>query len=191
MFSGADPRRLDYVHGLALIRIGFGLYFLSQAYAKLTGGWLATADPLTRFIGPFLQNNTTQDFYRPFLENVVLPNALLISQLVTIGECGVALSLTLGLFTRLGGMVGMWLNLNYMLMKGLLNGAGSNDRLWFLAELVFAVTAAGLVWGLDGKLGVLFAGNPLTRWLAGLSDEAAAGAATAAGGQQLPSGGAG
>src|SRR3954447_22416916 len=143
---------LSYAHGLALLRIGFGLYFLSQIYAKVTGGWLSSADPLMRgFIGPSLQNNTAQNFYRPFLENVVQPNALLFSQLVTLGELVVTISLTLGLFTRLGGGLGMWLNLNYMLMKGLANNAGSNDRLWFLAELIFAVTAAGLVWGLDGK----------------------------------------
>ena len=192
MFGRDNPRRLDYAHGLALIRIGFGLYVLSQVLAKLMANWLGSAEPMLRSgVTAALQNNTAEAIYRPFLEGVVQPNALLFSQLVTIGELVVAVSLTLGLFTRLGGILGMWLNLNYMLMKGLANNAGSNDRLFFLAELVFAVTAAGLVWGLDGKLSSLFARNPLTRWLAGLSDEAAAGEAAAAEGQRLSSGGAG
>ncbi len=170
MFRGDDERLLGYGQGMALIRIGFGLYFLSQAFAKITGHWLSTADPLLNgFIGPSLKNNTAQGFYRPFLENVVQPNGLLFSQLVTLAELAVAISLILGLFTRFGGLLGAWLNLNYMLMKGLANNAGSNDRLWFLAEVVFALTAAGLVWGLDGKLAGAFASNPLTRWLAGLS----------------------
>src|SRR5947209_4596615 len=123
MFSG-DKQVLSYAHGLAVIRIGFGLYFVSQVIAKIMGNWLTSPNPLSNgFIGPALQNNTAQNFYRPFLEGVVQPNMLLFSQLVTLGELFVAISLTFGLFTRLGGVVGMLLNLNYMLLKGLASNA--------------------------------------------------------------------
>ena len=77
--------------------------------------------------------------------------------------------LLLGLLTRLGSIVGLCLNLNYMLMKGLAANGGSIDRLFSLAELAFLLGAAGLVWGLDGTLRRQLAGNPVTRWLAGLS----------------------
>jgi hypothetical protein len=73
------------------------------------------------------------------------------------------------LLTRLGAIVGMILNLNYMLMRAPLSNGGSIDRLFFLAELIFLLAAAGLVWGLDGQLRQALSGNPVTRWLAGLN----------------------
>ena len=66
-------------------------------------------------------------------------------------------------------VVAVFLNLNYMLMKGLANNAGSNDRMFVVCELVFLVAAAGLVWGLDGYLARAAAGHTLLRWVAGSS----------------------
>ncbi len=162
---------LGYGQGLALLRIGFGVYYLVQGFAKLQSGWLASPEILlNQFLtGPNgnLTRNTVEPFYRPFLENVVVPNAALFAQLVALGELAVGLSLVLGLGTRLGGLGGAWLNLHYMLLKGLASGGGSNDRLFFVADLIFVLTAAGLVWGLDGAFRHVFASNPLTRWLTG------------------------
>jgi thiosulfate dehydrogenase (quinone) large subunit len=151
--------------GLALTRIGFGLYFVAQALDKTTKNWLGDGGPLTQYIQPVLPRS--EDFYRPFLEGTVLPNALLFSQLVTIGEWVAGLSLTLGLLTRLGALTGMWLVLNYMMMKGLPSVAGSSDRLFLLSCLVFLLTSAGLVWGLDGLLQRPLARTPLGGWLVG------------------------
>ena len=105
----------------------------------------------------------------------VQPNVLLFSQLVNIGEWAVGLLLLFGLLTRLGAIVGLWLNLNYMLMKGLLNNAGSNDRLFMLADLAFILGAAGLAWGLDGAWRRQLGGYPVTRWLAGRPEPEKAG----------------
>jgi uncharacterized membrane protein YphA (DoxX/SURF4 family) len=159
---------LDYGHGMAIVRIVTGLYFLVQGIAKMTGGWLSSSDTLLKtFIGPALERNQAEAFYRPFLENVVQPNGLLFSQLVALGEIAVGICFILGLLTRPAAIVAMFLNLNYMLMKGLANGAGSNDRMFVGLELVFLLTAAGLVWGLDGRLRDVLAANPLGRWLVG------------------------
>jgi uncharacterized membrane protein YphA (DoxX/SURF4 family) len=161
---------LSYGQGLALLRIGFGLYLLSNAIWKITMGWLGSGDHMMRvFIGPALQNNTVEGFYRPFLEGTVAPAAATFAQLVVWGELLVAMSLILGLFTRLGALGTIFLVSNFMLMKGLLNNAGSSDRLFFLAGVVFFLTSAGLVWGLDGYLRHVWATNPLTRWSAGLT----------------------
>jgi hypothetical protein len=75
----------------------------------------------------------------------------------------------LGLLTRLGALGTALLVLNYMLMKGLANNAGSADRLFLMAAIAFFLAAASLVWGLDGRLHGLFATNPVTHWVAGLS----------------------
>jgi uncharacterized membrane protein YphA (DoxX/SURF4 family) len=160
---------ISAAHALAIVRIGFGLYFISQAWDKTRTNWLVDAAPLAQFLQRSAPNS--EAFYRPFLEGTVIPNALLFAQLVTLGEWVVGISLVLGLLTRLGGLTGMWLNLNYMLMKGLLSNSGSSDRLFFLAELVFVLAAAGLVWGLDGALRRSLAGVPVLGWLAGASRE--------------------
>lgn len=151
---------------LALVRMGFGLYFLDHAWDKTAKGWLSDGGLMTQFIERALPNSDA--FYAPFLEGVVLPNATLFAQLVVIGEWVAGLSLVLGLLTRLGAITGAWLVLNYMFMKGTLNTSGSNDRLFFVTCIAFAAASAGLVWGLDGALRGVLRTNPVTRWLAGL-----------------------
>ena len=158
------------MHGLALLRIGFGLYFLSTAIDKVSKGWLTDPGPMSQFITGPLQRGQAEAFYRPFLEGVVLPNALMFSQMVALGELLVGISLTLGLFTVLGSLGSALLVVNYMLMKGMLNNAGSNDRLFLLASVVFIVSSAGLVWGLDGQWRGVLARTSLLRWLTGPSD---------------------
>jgi uncharacterized membrane protein YphA (DoxX/SURF4 family) len=167
---------------LALIRIGFGLYFISYAVDKTMNGWLTSAGPLTNFLfGNPNANPPTRGavvnstpFYADFLTNVVQPNTQLFSQLVTVGEWVAGILIVLGLLTRLGAIVGLILNFNYVFMKGLPSNGGSVDRLFILAQLVFLLAAAGLYWGLDGALRDKLAGNPVTRWLAGLNGPRAA-----------------
>jgi thiosulfate dehydrogenase [quinone] large subunit len=169
-------------HGLALCRMAFGLYFISYAFDKTTREWLTSAAPMSMFLfGNPAANPPTRGvipnatpFYADFLTSVVQPNALLFSQLVTIGEWVAGILLLLGLLTRLGSIVGIILNVNYMFMKGVLANGGSVDRLFVAAEIVFLLAAAGLVWGLDRALRQQLAGNPVTRWLAGLRRPSAA-----------------
>jgi uncharacterized membrane protein YphA (DoxX/SURF4 family) len=152
--------------GLALIRAAFGLYLVVSALQKTTTGWVEGGQGMADFLGKNLES--APSMYAGFLNSVVIPNAPLFGQLVLLGEWVAGLSLLLGLFTRLGGLVGAWLVLNYMLAKGLLNDAGSNDRLFFVACLALGFAGAGLMWGLDGALRPTFEANPITRWLAGI-----------------------
>jgi uncharacterized membrane protein YphA (DoxX/SURF4 family) len=167
---------LSTAKALALCRIGFGLYYISYAFDKTKSNWFTDAAPLTMFLfgNPAAQPPTrgalpnAEPFYRAFLESVVQPNALLFSQLVVIGEWVAGILLLLGLLTRLGAIVGILLNVNYMLMKGMASNGGSIDRLFAFSDLMFLLAAAGLVWGLDSMLRGALSGNALTRWLAGL-----------------------
>jgi uncharacterized membrane protein YphA (DoxX/SURF4 family) len=164
-------------HGLALLRMAFGLYFVSYALDKTMNGWLTSAGPMTMFL--FGNPNATPPtrgavanstpFYADFLTNVVQPNVSLFSTLVVVGEWVAGILLLLGLLTRFGSIVGLILNVNYIFLKGLPSNGGSIDRLFVVAEVVFLLAAAGLIWGLDGALRQQLAGNPLTRWLAGLN----------------------
>lgn len=164
--------------GLALLRIGFGLYLIASAWDKTAKGWLTSGAPLrgTLFGNPnatpptagAVGNPQGHDFYKAFLTDVVQPNVDLFAQLVTVGEWVAGISLLLGLFTALGSFVTILLTTNYMLMKGFVNMSANSDRLFILAGIAFGLAAAGLVWGLDGRFRHLFASNPLTRLLSGI-----------------------
>jgi thiosulfate dehydrogenase [quinone] large subunit len=146
---------------LALVRITVGLAMLSNGInkfgVKLEGGppganWLVNATPLRTILDGATKSPAVDPLYRSFLETVALPNAEVFAVLIAVGETLVGLSLTLGLLTRLGGFGGAFLHLNYMLMKGLLSHGGYIDRVFFVLEIMLAVTAAGYVLGLDGLL---------------------------------------
>jgi thiosulfate dehydrogenase (quinone) large subunit len=157
---------ISTAQGLALVRAGTGLYFLVSALRKLTGGWLTSPDQMMQF----LQKNGEQmpATYAGFIDNVVAPNAGTFALLIALGETVVGVSLLLGLLTRVGSIVAVWLLANFMLAKGLPNFEGSMDRLMLLMCIVFGAAAAGLTWGLDGALRPWLAANPLTSWLAGI-----------------------
>src|SRR5688572_5234789 len=106
--------------GLALVRIVLGVLLLVSAIGKIGSGWMANGEAMSQSVQQNIPK--AEAFYRPFLEGTVLPNATTFSQLVTVGEIVAGLSLLLGLFTRVGALVCMWLMLQYMLMKGTLFG---------------------------------------------------------------------
>jgi uncharacterized membrane protein YphA (DoxX/SURF4 family) len=159
---------LATAQALGLIRIAFGLYFVVSVARKIASGWLTSPEAMTSFIERNAE--ASEPFYRGFLESVVLPNADLFAQLVVVAEVVAGVCLLGGLLTRLGALSGMWLMLNFMLAKGLATFEGSQDRLFFAACAVFAVSAAGLALGLDGALRSHIE-NPVLRWLAGVPAE--------------------
>jgi uncharacterized membrane protein YphA (DoxX/SURF4 family) len=93
--------------------------------------------------------------YRDFLLNVVQPNAGIFAELVRLGEVCVGISLVLGLFSRLGGFVGIVLPLNYVAAR---NGLGSfsewatADGALMLLSAISFVLPTGRVAGCDALL---------------------------------------
>jgi uncharacterized membrane protein YphA (DoxX/SURF4 family) len=70
--------------------------------------------------------------YAEIVRTVVRPNAILFGWLTTIVEAGIGLSLLLGLFTRLGGLIGTLWSLN--LLVGLGNQPG--EQPWYYISIV-------------------------------------------------------
>jgi thiosulfate dehydrogenase [quinone] large subunit len=143
----------DLEHVIAVIRIGLGIEFVAWSWAKMQEGWLQSGAALTRFLAA--DSGRAPGLYNDFLAAVVLPNAGLFAQLVTLGELAAGLSLAFGILTRLGAATGMWLVLNFMLMRGVVGIEASIDRIFFLACLGCLVVGAGRVWGLDGRIRAL------------------------------------
>lgn len=135
---------------LALLRIGLGLEFAIWAWVKTQDGWLTSGSALEDLLGRYPAQ--AEPAYAQLLEMYVLPNVDIFSRLVTLGEWTAAVALTFGFFTRFGSLVGMWLTVNFMLMRGLFDVSGSIDHVFFLGCLVCLIAAAGNVWGLDGLL---------------------------------------
>jgi uncharacterized membrane protein YphA (DoxX/SURF4 family) len=139
-----------WAHGVAAIRIGLGVEFLVWGWEKYLGGWLTNGAALARELRGAAANPLP--FYAEFLSGVVLPNVDLFAALVTLGELGAGISLTLGLLTRLGAGTGLLLVLNFMLMRGVAGTEPSIDRIFFVACLVCILLGAGRVWGWDARL---------------------------------------
>jgi thiosulfate dehydrogenase [quinone] large subunit len=102
--------------------------FLKGALAKSTG-----------------EHPDVQGWYAAFLQNVVLPNASLWSNIVVVGEILVGIGLILGIFTGIAALFGSFMNFNYLLA----GTVSTNPILLFLAIfLILAWKTAGWV-GLD------------------------------------------
>ncbi len=136
--------------GLAVIRIGFGLYFLQSAIEKIGAGWLGSGDALTAAVSK--QIGQSAGFYRPFLEGMVLAHAGLFARMVALGELAVGISLILGLLAPLGAVGGFFLMGNFILMKGFAAVPQGTDWLLALGFLGLAIGAAGMTWGLDRRI---------------------------------------
>jgi len=126
----------SYTRWLAIFRIYTGIFWLLHAIPKFTEP--AAFLPPTGFMPQMIQKSvgSTTGFYHDFLANTVLPNAGLFAQLVRCGELLVGISLVLGLFSRLGGLGGVFLALNYMLAKNAFGASDGYAGLDFVAAVI-------------------------------------------------------
>ncbi len=135
---------------LVLIRLVIGPMFIG------TGMYWMRADNATLEmsgqIARVIESGRTIDWYVPFLENWVLPNAGLFAFLVTWGEFLTGISLTFGAATRFGAAVGMFLAVNYALLYGnpFYPPTGNWDYVWYL--MVVLLGAGGRSFGVDTYL---------------------------------------
>jgi uncharacterized membrane protein YphA (DoxX/SURF4 family) len=134
---------------LVILRVYLGVIFLNAALPKLQ------QDFTPGLIGFVQQVGLTRGhpFYRPFLEQVVLPNAGFFAALVAGSELFVGVTLILGLMTRFSASVALILALNYLFAKGAWFWTpSSNDAAFIAVALALLVGAAGRTLGLDSFL---------------------------------------
>jgi thiosulfate dehydrogenase (quinone) large subunit len=138
---------------LAILRIGIGLWWLESVRHKnlrefLRGSSMNWVEKLTR--------DHPVPAYAALVRRSSLGSQrsrLVTSYLIVAGESCVGVSLALGLLTVLGAIVGLFLNLNYLLLAGLTDqGEQGQNLMMILIEIVVLATGAGMTWGIDGKL---------------------------------------
>jgi len=141
---------------LGILRISMGLIFLWAFFDKLLGlgyattpekSWLAGSSPTAGFLefgvhGPFA------DFYHSLAGNGM------VDWLFMLGLLGIGLSLTLGVFMKLGGISGVMMMLLMYLAVGIqpVNNPVIDDHIiYLLVIMVLVMTDSGTYIGLGNK----------------------------------------
>jgi thiosulfate dehydrogenase [quinone] large subunit len=142
---------------IAALRVYTGVFFVYNGFRKVVN------DRFTEGMVGFLNGraDSSPEFYRSFVESVVLPNKALFAGMVAFGELAIGLALILGLATRYAAAAGAFLVINFWMAKGqgVLDGT-NHDVVWLAIFLVLALVPAGRIAGLDDGLADRF---PLLR----------------------------
>lgn len=127
--------------GLAVMRIGVGVFFVAVALNKLS--WLTSSAPLSSVLDGWLR--TAGPLNRWYLEHVAIPWSWVLARAVALGEFSCGLALVVGFWTRTSALVAFLMVLNFHFASGLLVQRGlftAPQALPLLAAL-FALALGG------------------------------------------------
>src|SRR2546428_5341229 len=147
---------------LTVIRIVMGAFFLMEAEHQIASGYIAGND-LHDKLQKALDNNSILPGYDYFLEHVALKIDDPLTVLVIVGELAVGVGLVLGLFTRLTAIVGLFMNVNFLLMNGPDPGSGGIDAVFIVGEILLVAFAARQAFSADELLEKRGSSGPLVR----------------------------
>lgn len=146
------PSSKVYGVWLAIVRILTGLIWLAHGIPKFTHGdaFMPPGGMMASYVARGVQTATPA--YQSFLANTVQPNIMLFAELVRLGEVLVGVALVLGVLTRIGGLFGIVLPLNYLAARGhMLSSATlqSPDFALLVLSFIALVLPTGRVMGVD------------------------------------------
>ncbi|HZZ66213.1 MAG TPA: TQO small subunit DoxD [Candidatus Baltobacteraceae bacterium] len=149
------PAHWTYSGLFLALRIYAGCFWLSHGVPKFLNSamFMPPNGVISILVGKALASQT--GFYHDFLATTVMPHIDLFAELVRLGEVLAGCSLLLGIFTRLGGLVGCFLALNYMAINGEFSSwttIGTLDAAAFVLSFLMLVMPAGRVAGVDALL---------------------------------------
>jgi thiosulfate dehydrogenase [quinone] large subunit len=134
---------------IVVLRIFTGTFFAYNGFGKISRGNFENG--LEHVVTSQLDKSF--EFFRPFLESVVLPHKVLFGTMVSWGEFLIGIALIVGIATRYASIAGVLMVACFWFMKGQHVLLGSNhDSVWLVIFLVLAGFHAGRVAGLDGLL---------------------------------------
>jgi len=143
---------------VGVLRIMYGILWLQQAKWKVPPDFgMKAGDGLWYWLNQAIQY-PTWSVHHAFLTQVVLPHFILFGYLTLLTEAFIGLSLTFGLFARLGGIVGCLMAINVTL--SVLRAPNEWHWTYFMLigySLLFLSYPSGRMLGLDSLL---------ARWLA-------------------------
>jgi len=134
---------------ILMLRIYTGFFFVWNGFGKLRRDNFA--DGMEGFL--VAQAGKSFDFYRSFIETVVIPNKAIFASLVSWGEFAIGLAMIVGLATRYAAFAGAIMVLNFWFAKGAGFFDGANhDVVWLVIFIVLGTIPAGRIAGLDDGL---------------------------------------
>ncbi len=152
------PARALGVFVLLLLRYLMALFFLGSSINKISKGWLWSDYARTVFESRLLELDPAT-FGAKFLSTVAIPWYPIIAWVVTLSVVTVTLSLALGLATRVGAALAVWLMVMFAI-------GGYYDAslipLWLIAAL-FVVFPTGQWFGLDRRFHARYPDSPWFR----------------------------
>jgi thiosulfate dehydrogenase (quinone) large subunit len=128
-----------HTHALAVGRVAVGAYWLWEQHWKLPPEFGIHDARGLMFSFQSSIDHPTLSLYRSFLQDVVVPNFYLFGWLVFVSETTIGLSLTLGLLTKAGGMLGVLQSMNLLVAQG-----GTEEGPWLYLGLIAANLAVVL-----------------------------------------------
>ena len=144
---------------IAVVRMATSIFFLLFGQYKLLGPGF-THGGFQQYLQGFIESSAV-GVYRPILTDLVLPHAVFFGYLVGVVEFLIGVSLLLGIWVRLASVVGILHMLSLTLATWWQPGHDVPVWRYFGAELdhlpllflfvIFYVSDAGQVWGLDGR----------------------------------------
>ncbi len=155
--------------GIVSLRVFTGAVMFSAAWYKLVTPGTGLGDTINNFAEreyiPLVRQAIAHpptvlgwrmDWFSSLLENVFLPgqSPYVFGAAILFFEGLLGISLILGVCTRLMSVLGAFLMLGFGLAKGLPFLTVTKGTNWFLVMILFtlALTAAGRILGLDGRL---------------------------------------
>ncbi len=148
------PSSAQYGALLALVRIYTGIFWILHGMGKIRDPhWAAPGGTCAGIIQQMLSAGSGS--YHDFVVNTVLPNVTIFANLVAFGETLTGISLLLGLLSRLGGLGGVFLALNYWSAKGDFahaSGYAGFDFATAVLSFISLTLPTGRVLGIDGIL---------------------------------------
>ena len=149
-----------------LLRLFIGYSFLMAGWGKYRSDWLnpsPAVEPLAATLQKFIASpGGIPDWYHSIITNVVIPNAHLFGILICLGEILVGAFLIIGLCTRLAGLMGAFLCLNYLFATAHITIAFKlENEAFVLSCLLIMLAGAGRAWGADWFLRRAFPKIPL------------------------------
>ena len=146
---------------LAVLRIGIGLWWIKSVLHKEYPKFVKS--DMMEWTNSLLDNHPVPAIAAPIRWLINL-NPTVFPYLVVLGELAVGLGLTFGFLTPIAALVGLFMNLNYLVTAGVkpddisINSCfrveqGQNWTM-IVAEVVIFATGAGAVWSIDSLLGL-------------------------------------
>ena len=102
--------------GLAITRIGIGVFFLLAGFDKIR--WFADPSILSGRFTEWLQNAAPGSISHWYLTHIALPWVAVFARLVPLGEMCSGLALLLGVWTPLFAFIAFFMALNFQVASG-------------------------------------------------------------------------